>query len=160
MYPHLKTKQATDLNRHSVTRKRWIKFNRGRGSEGSQRLTQQSGSVYGSEPGPLYIMLWLLAWWFSGAPNSGSRCIYLAFACSEDSSFYWVVLPSLSLRVSALSYCTLFCPVWLSSFGDLLFFSKEETEGEWIWGEGRHWGGWRSGGRENCGWDLLYKRRI
>ena len=38
-------------------------------------------------------------------------------------------------QLFALSYCILFCPVWLSSLEDL-FFSQVEIEGEWTWGKG------------------------
>lgn len=29
-------------------------------------------------------MLWLLAWWFCGTPDSGSGCVFDSFACSWD----------------------------------------------------------------------------
>lgn len=38
-----------------------------------------------------------------------------------------LLYPALIIRAFALSYCVLFCPVWLSSLGGLLL-SKEETE--------------------------------
>ena len=37
-----------------------------------------------------------------------------------------------SFRTFALPCGVLFCPVWQSSLGDLLF-SEEETEWEWVW---------------------------
>lgn len=37
------------------------------------------------------------------------------------------------METFALSYCMLFCCVWLFSLGHL-FFSEEEIEGKQIWG--------------------------
>lgn len=41
--------------------------------------------------------------------------------------FYRVGMSSLDRRDFVLSYCILFCSVWLSCLGDLLF-AEEETE--------------------------------
>lgn len=64
-----------------------------------------------------------------------------------------------SRRAFALSYCIIFCPVWLLSHGGL-HFSEEEMEGEWEWSIGQVWRSRRSGGRGNCGQSVLYERRI
>lgn len=55
-----------------------------------------------------------------------------------------------------LVYLFLSC---LMPLGGLLFF-EVETEGEWTWVIGEVEGGGRSGGRGNCGWDVLCERRI
>lgn len=67
---------------------------------------------------------------FEETSNSGSGCVSNSFACSWDSSFYWVALYILDMRASALYYGILFFPVWLSSL-EGLFFSEEEMK-EWI----------------------------
>lgn len=64
---------------------------------------------------------------FYGTHNSGSRrvpdplCVYLRLFIS-----YWVVSHSVNMRAYALSFCILFCLVWLLSLGCLLF-----SEGKW-----------------------------
>ena len=42
----------------------------------------------------------------------------------------WIVLCSLTMRVLALSYFILSCPVWLLSLGDMLFSEEEMEEGQ------------------------------
>lgn len=54
--------------------------------------------------------------------------VSLTLACSWDSSFYWVALANLHIRSFVLSYCILFCCVWLLSLGGLFF-----SEGKWGW---------------------------
>lgn len=61
------------------------------------------------------------------------------------------------MRVFALAYCILFCPVWLSSLGGLLF-SEEARKGDL--GERRGGGRTRRSGRRETGWNVLYERRI
>lgn len=58
-----------------------------------------------------------------------------SFACSRFFSSYWVALSSLN-EGFILSYCILFCLVWLLSLGSLLF-SEKEMEGNGSGGEGR-----------------------
>lgn len=61
---------------------------------------------------------------------------------------HWVALSSNNFT---LSYWILFCPIWLSFLGGLLF-SEEEMELKRIWGRGDV--GYELGGVEgaNCGW--------
>ena len=76
--------------------------------------------------------LWLLAWCFCKAPNSGSGCLSFAYS--------WVPFPPIGLPCPAsiggffLSFCISFCPVWLSSLGGLPF-SEEETGKGSVYGE-------------------------
>lgn len=74
------------------------------------------------------------------------------FSCSRDSFLLLGSLVQFPQEAFALSHCIWFCPVWLLSLGGL-FFSEEETEvGQVDLGE--------RGKRQNCGWDVLYERRI
>lgn len=79
---------------------------------------------------------------FCGNPYSGSTL----FACFGDSfplvelplllwlfCFYRVTLPSLNMKDIVLTHSVLFSPVWLLSLGGL-HFSKDKTEGKWVWG--------------------------
>lgn len=91
--------------------------------------------LFWTAPSPLH-MVWLLSWYFCGILNCGSGYFSDSFACSLNSSSCLIVLSSLYMKAFAGMYCTLFCPVCLFSLGDLLF-SKNKTEGEWIWGRGR-----------------------
>lgn len=47
------------------------------------------------------------------------------------------------METLSLSYCILFCPLWLFSLR-YLFFSEEETEGKQIW-----WTGEEKGSKKN-----------
>lgn len=59
----------------------------------------------------------------------------------------------------ALSYCILFCPVWLLSISGL-FLLEEEKEWEWIWGSEEVGEVGQSGGRGNYSLNVLHERRI
>jgi hypothetical protein len=65
---------------------------------------------------------------FCGAPNSGTWCIFDSCLLLELFTFYYIPLSNLNIKTFTLSYCILFCCIWLSSLGGLLF-SEEETEG-------------------------------
>lgn len=58
----------------------------------------------------------------------------------------------------ALSYCSLFCLIWLWSLGGPLS-SEEEMEGECVWGRGEvAVGDERHRNRTNCGRGVQYER--
>ena len=50
-----------------------------------------------------------------------SVSLILLPASWESFALYWVTLSSLDMWAFAVSYCTLFCYVWLLSLGGLLF---------------------------------------
>lgn len=60
------------------------------------------------------------------------------------------------METFALSYCMLFCPVWLFSLG-YLFFSEEQTEGKQIWGRGEEKGS-KNNGRNKTVVRIYYMR--
>lgn len=60
--------------------------------------------------------------------------------------------PASLWELFALSYCILFCPIWLLFVGGLLS-SEEEMEGQWIWGR-EEVGVEKGRERENCGQDI------
>ena len=62
------------------------------------------------------------------------------------------------MRAFALSYCILFSPVWLLSFGGLLFSEKETEDLDLGEKRGKETG--RSRGRGNFVLDILCERRI
>ena len=78
-----------------------------------------------------------------------SVSLILLPASWESFALYWVTLSSLDMWAFAVSYCTLFCSVWLLSLGDLLLsfgdllFSEKEIDRGWIWGRGNVC--WRGG---------------
>lgn len=78
------------------------------------------------------------------------RCVSDSLACSCDSSSFVAVFSNFCVRVFALSYCVLFCYVWLLCLG-FCYFSEEEIEVGEIWGEGRLGGPGRNEGMGNCG---------
>jgi hypothetical protein len=66
-----------------------------RADRGSQRLEQQSGSLHGSDLGPLHTCYGCVAWCFSGTPNSGSWVVSDSFACPFS---HWVASSSLNMK--------------------------------------------------------------
>ena len=75
----------------------------------------------------------------------------------EPLSSYWVVLSTLKTRAFSLSYCILFCHVWLLSLGGLLFLKRKGLDLEERGGR-VHAG--RNGGKENYDGNVSYKRRL
>lgn len=73
------------------------------------------------------LCVFVMAWCFRGTPKSGSRCDSDSFACSWG-SFHPTGWPCSASRGGLLPGLTviLFCPICLSSPGDLLF-SEGET---------------------------------
>jgi hypothetical protein len=107
----------------------------------------------------VYI-LWLLAWWICGTPNSGNRCVFDSFGYSWG-SFPPVGFPSPDSIWGPFPGLVVFCFV---VFGCCLleawYFLKEDRVGVDP-GEKRS-RGWAEGfGRtENCGQGMLYERRL
>lgn len=62
---------------------------------------------------------------FCGTPSSG-RDVSDSFSCSWKSFSYWVPSSSLYRKTFALSYCILFCYVWLVSLGGLLLSERKQ----------------------------------
>lgn len=104
-------------------------------------------------------VLWLLAWSSCGNPNGGSKCVSDSWQLLGLLSFYCVTLFSLDMRAFPLSYCILFCHVWLLPFGGLLF-SEEKVSGSKSGAEKKLAEAGMSGERRKCGQDTVYERRI
>jgi hypothetical protein len=93
----------------------------------SQSMKWQAWGLHGLH-GVHAFMLFLLAWYIVGLLKDGadvSLTLCLVFGLFFFSN--WIAFSSLDMRAFALSYCILFCLIWLSSLGGL-YFSKVETE--------------------------------
>lgn len=99
----------------------------------------------------------LLGWCFVGLLTVREGVLWLLPALGTLS--YWVSLFILDMTALGLTYCIWCCPVWLLSFGGLVF-SEEETEGGCICRRREVKGSGRSGRRVTVVRDVLYKRWI
>jgi hypothetical protein len=71
--------------KHSSPPDHWLKKQDSQLSKehmGSERLTWQAWALWGHCTRSSGYTLWLLAWWFCGTPNCGSRSVSDSFACS------------------------------------------------------------------------------
>lgn len=118
--------------------------------------------MHGSVPGPLHIILRLLACRFVGllTVKADVSLIHLSAL-----GILFILLGSL-VQSQCEGFCLvlfyiLLCHVWLMFLGGLHFSEEvEEMEEEWIWSRGEMGASWKEW-REGKPWlGFLYKRRI
>lgn len=115
------------------------------------------GAVWGCSRSSEF-MLWLIAWYFCGTPESGNGCV------SDTFAFSWDSYPSICLHCPASIWGLSLCHIvpWSILFSCLLevcSFLKGNRERVDLRERenGGNWEEWRKG---NCGRNILYERRI
>lgn len=82
-----------------------------------------------------------------------SEFLGVSFSC-------WIALSSLDVRTFVLSYCLVFCCVWLLFLGGLTLFRRNIWKNEWIWVRGeQRWLGIMEGG-EPVVFVFLYETKV
>lgn len=100
---------------------------------GSWRWNQQSGNLYESDLGHLYMCFAWVAWCFWGLLSGIRRSLWLLCLILGHLSSYHIASSSLNRRGYALPYSNIYAIFCCYSF-EVCPFWREMEEEDWIWG--------------------------